>query len=296
MIKFLQTFRDGVATAALPNTNPPTDDLINRMIAVFNSGLISKSDMGSFLEIFDGSFNYKKDIPLLKYSFKPFKALSSAIIALWAKLTSTRPPRVPINYFTLANSEGGYNESLREIVDSIVPPVPAPPPILLDTQTTKEEVMPVIQTFNPTVMSGGRRAKRRQRGGVFDELKARARADIFKEICSAAATYVRTTLSPHIKETVKLSVLQTLRYSALRGNAAATQINLATARGYFPGLTEANLESSIAAQTPLAQAESANIFNIFLNQEVAAKATATLESIQFQWIKCCKPKGHYTSL
>jgi hypothetical protein len=284
MIVFLQAFRNAIANASLPNTQP-NEDLINRMIAVFNSGLISKSDMRLFLEIFNGQFNYKKDIPLLKYSFKPFKSLSSAIVALWAKLTSTHPPRVPINYFTLADSEGGYNKSLREIVDSIVPPISVPPPILLDTQTTKEEVGPIIQTFNPTVMSGGRRVKRHQRGGVFDEGRARARALVFKEICSVAATYIRTTLSPHIKETVKLSVLQTLRYSALRGNAAATQINLATAKGYFPEINEANLESIIAAQTPRAQAESANIFNIFLNQEVAAKATATLEEIQYQWIK-----------
>jgi hypothetical protein len=315
MIRFLQTFRDGVATAALPNTNPPTDDLINRMIAVFNSSLISKSDMESFLKIFDVSFNYKKDTPLLKYSFKPFKALSSAIIALWAKLTSSRPPRVPINYFTLADSEGGFNKSLREIVDSMVPRVSTPPPILVDTQTTKEQVMPVIQTFNPTVMSGGAtpavkklgingnkartmrikkaitlrkeqltKVQSEFRKGIDSEY-TRSRALVFREICSLAATYIRTTLSPHIKETVKLSVLQTLRYSLSKGNDAATQINLETVRMYFPDLTEATLESSIAAQKPRAKAESDNILNIFLNEDVAAKARVALEQIQFEWMK-----------
>lgn len=314
MIRFLQTFRDNVANAALPNTNPPTDDLINRMIAVFNSSLISKSDMGSFLEIFDGLFNYKKDIPLLKYSFKPFKALSSAIIALWAKITSPREPRVPINYFTLANGEGGYNESLREILNSIVPPIENRPRMISDTDTTKKQVEPIIGELNPKTMSGGGKTgvkrginenkartmrtnraisiKQGYRTKVQSEIRngidseyTRSRAVVFREICSLAATYIRTTLSPHIKETVKLSVLQTLKYSLTKGNAAATKINFKTARMYFPDLTEATLESSIAAQKPLAQAESNNILNVFLNEAETAKARVALEQIQFEWMK-----------
>jgi len=276
----LSSFVSNARATALPITPTPNEDNINKMIAIFNSISISKSDIESFISTFETPFNIKKGIDVLKYSLKPYKALSSAVVALWAKVSSTRKLRAPINYFTLANEEGGYNKSLDEILESM-PPIPAEvrPPQILDNQTTADDIRPIIASFNPKKMSGG---KRKQSGGVLDAGLSRVRATIFKEICSSAATYIRNTLSPHITNIVALTVLQTLKYSALKADAAGT-VNLATAQQYFPEINPGNLDATIASQTILADAETSNILRVFSNDVESRNVISFLEELQFKW-------------
>jgi len=278
----LSIFVSNTRAAALPITPTPSQDNIDKMIAVFNSISIYKSDIESFIRTFETPFSIKKGIELLKYSFKPYKALSSAVVALWAKLSSTRSSRAPINYFVLANDKEGYNESLEEILSSM-PPVPAEvrPLIILNTQTSADSIRPIIASFNPKKMSGG---KRKQKGGALDAGLSRVRATLFKEICSLAATYIRTTLSPHITNIVALTVLQTLKYSAIKGDALAGTVNLATAQQYFPGINPGNLDATIASQSIIADAESDNILRVFSNEVEAKNAISFLEELQFKWV------------
>jgi hypothetical protein len=275
LIKLLTAFGGTVAKAALP-IGQPTQGHVNTMITICQSVGVSRSDISSFLQMFTKPFDYKKDYPLIKYSFKPYKALSAAISALHVKLTSSRPERAPVNYFTLADKEEGYNKSLREILISM-PPMASPPPFILDSQTTRGDVGPIIASLKPTAMAGGRRG---QRGGGRED----SRAFLFREICSVAAAYVRDTLFPIIQETMKLSVLHNAYWALKKGGAAADAaiIDVANARQYFPSISPANIEATIAAQTPGADAEQGGIIPALLRD--AASAVAKLEEIQFLWM------------
>ena len=277
----LSSFVANARTASATMDTTPSEININKMISIFNSISISKSDIESFIKTFETPFNIKKDIDVLKYSLKPYKALTSSVVALWAKVSSTRSLRGKINYFTLANEEGGYNKSIQEILASM-PPVPAEvrPPQIRDNQTTADDIRPIIASFNPGKMSGG---ERKQKGGVLDAGLSRVRARIFKEMCSSAARYIRTTLSPHITNTVALSVLNTLKYSVLKGDAEGGAVNLATAQQYFPEINPGNLDATIASKAILADAESSSILRVLSNDVEARNAISFLEELQFKW-------------
>ena len=284
LITLLTGFGRAVAGAALPIVpiGQPAEEHVITMITICQSVGVSRSDISSFLQMFTKQFDYKKDYPLIKYSFKPYKALSAAIRALHGKLTSTRPERAPVNYFTLADKEGGYNKSLLEILNSM-PPSAAGPPLILDSQTTRDAVGPIIASLRTDVMVGGRRGQRQRGGGLED-----SRAFLFREICSVAATYIKVTLSPHIQHTIKLSVLHnTIRAYRLAATGAQAAIDAANiehgnARQYFPTISPANIEATIEAQTHVADAERDLIIPALLGD--AANAIAKLEEIQFLWV------------
>jgi hypothetical protein len=222
-----------------------TEDTIKLLISELDKIKVAKSDIYSFTKSFS-RFDIKKDIAVLKYSFKPYVALSSAIVALGAKITSQREMRGEVNYFTLANQEGGYNSSLREILISMpMPPAPfVVPGYILDTMKTKDSVRAIIKT--PITMAGGSI----QEGGALDAGQMMARAFLFREICSIASSYIRTTLAPHIPNIIKISILNNLKYSKgifVAAAAAAAEALLAERAASLRSATPATADAAAMA-------------------------------------------------
>lgn len=280
LTKFLTGIR------ALPPIAAPAPDKksIDDVIGILNSIDVPKSDIELFTKSFD-TFDIKKDIPVLKYSFKPYIALSSAITVLNAKLTSTRTMRGQVNYFTLANQEGGYNSSLREILISMPPladelvaqgVIPVP---ILDTMTTAERAGPVIARLNPKSMSGGSI----QEGGELNAGQIMAKAFLLKEICSIASKYIRTTLAPHIPNTIKLSAFNNLKYSIGHKHDKAIQINLTAAKQYEEHITIQNVDTFIESVTPESDKETGAITDVFKNDDEIGRAINIIDEIKFIW-------------
>jgi len=183
--------------------------------------------------------------------------------------------------FTLANQEGGYNSSIREILISM-PKLDdgIAPAIILDSENTVEIVKPIIEKLldAPPARSGGSI----QSGGELDTNLIETRTLLFKEICSIAARYVKGTLHPRIPEMIKLNVLNNLKYSIKKNKEDIIPIQLNQAREYDPEITIDNLDEHIMKVKHVLN-DIGQIPTIFNSEEEKNKVLTTIEEIKFIW-------------
>jgi hypothetical protein len=152
---------------------------------------INTSDFNELQKYISAPFDFKRDYKLFQYSLKVYTRLSSAAVALNAKITSNKPDRVAINYYELANQTDGYNSSIREILESmpnmyykeevdeevdeegiVLPNLEKF--ILNDTDITKDAVSTKIKGF--IAVAGGGRKSRAKAVVKAASAKAAARA------------------------------------------------------------------------------------------------------------------------